>query len=80
LDVLRSQYFLEVSKICTALSSAQFLFHFRNSYGPAKLIKVENFHPLYAQKSAKNPDMFKGGEKIRKAPAVFVDKFCLLLF
>jgi hypothetical protein len=49
---------------------------FRNSYDLAKFIEVATFHQLYAQKSAKILDMFKGGEKIRQA----LVRFCLLLF
>jgi hypothetical protein len=36
---------------------------FGNSYGREKFIEAPNFHPLQAQKSAKNSDMFKGSEK-----------------
>jgi hypothetical protein len=41
-----------------------FSFHFCNSYGPVKFIEVANFHPLYAEKLVKIPDMFKGVKKI----------------
>jgi hypothetical protein len=37
-----------------------------NTYGLAKFIEDARFHPIYAQKSAKIPDMFKGGEKFDK--------------
>jgi hypothetical protein len=53
---------------------------FRNSYGPVKFIEVENFNALYAEKSTKISDMFKGGKKTRQAATVFIDRFCLLLF
>jgi hypothetical protein len=36
---------------------------FGNSYGHEKFIEAPTFHPLQAQKSAKNSDMFKGSEK-----------------
>jgi hypothetical protein len=71
LDVLRLQYLLGVPNICIALFSTQFfLIFFRNSYGPAKFIEVATFHPLYAQKSATNPDMCKR-RKIHQAAAIF---------
>jgi hypothetical protein len=31
-----------------------------------KFIEAANFHPLYAKKSTKNPDMFTGAKKIAK--------------
>jgi hypothetical protein len=39
---------------------------FRNSYGPVKFIEVENFNALYAEKSTKIPDMFRGAKKLAK--------------
>jgi hypothetical protein len=51
-----------------------------NSYGPAKFTEVATFYPLHSQKSAKILDMFKGGENICQAAAIFLDRFCLLLF
>jgi hypothetical protein len=66
LDVLRLQYLFGVAEICITLSSAYFLFHFRNSYGPVEFTEVETTHPLYTQQSTKLPDMFMGGKKIVK--------------
>jgi hypothetical protein len=66
LDVLRLQYLFGVAEICIALSSAHFLFHFHNSYGPVEFTEVETIHPLYTQQSTKNLDMFKGAKKLAK--------------
>jgi hypothetical protein len=80
LDVLRLQYLFGVAEICPALFSARFSYIFCNSYGPVKFIEVATSHPLYAKKTSKNPDMFKGGKKNRQVAASFLDRFCLLLF
>jgi hypothetical protein len=66
LDILRLKYIWGVAKICLALLSAQFFNIFCNSYGLEKFNEAATFHPIYAQKSAKIPDMFKGAKKFAK--------------
>jgi hypothetical protein len=41
-------------------------------------IEVTTFHPLDAQKLAKNPDMSKWAKKLHLAAAIFLDIICLL--
>jgi hypothetical protein len=43
-----------------------FSIFFRNSYGLEKFTEAATFHPIYVQKSAKIPDMFKGAKKFAK--------------